>query len=264
MDTFGSDKTMFLEERQEKILELLAENGKVLVKELAEKFNVTEDSLRKDLGTLEQDGKLKRTYGGAVAIREKIHVAEANKRRMLDVEAKRKIAATAFKLIQPSDMIFMDISTINIALADLIARSNGEYKVVTNMIDVIDILSLNPKIDLLCVGGRINKSRDGFCGGITLELVSRLKPDIAFIGAVGVDVKSNSVSTYNIDEGVTKAKVIEVSKRAYIVAQSKKFSTDGNYNFSALDSISGIITDSKPKSEIIKAADNLGINIIYK
>ena len=97
---------MFLEERQEKILEILAETGKVLVKELAEKFGVTEDSIRKDLSTLEQDGKLKRTYGGAVAIREKIQVAEAAKRRTLDVDAKRKIAATAIKLIKPNDMIY--------------------------------------------------------------------------------------------------------------------------------------------------------------
>ena len=253
---------MFLEERQEKILELLEENGKVLVKELAEKFSVTEDSIRKDLAALEQDGKLKRTYGGAVVIREKLHVAEAIKRRTLDVEAKRKIAAAAFKLISPRDMIFLDISTINIALADLLIKSNNEYKVVTNMIDVMTILTLNPKIDVISIGGHINRSRDGFCGGMSYEYVSRLKPDISFIGAVGVDVKENSVSTYNIDEGITKAKVIQVSKRAYIVAQASKFSTDGNYNFSTLDSIAGIITDSKPKSDICNAAENHGINII--
>ena len=253
---------MFLEERQEKILEILAENGKVLVKELAEKFGVTEDSIRKDLGTLEQDGKLKRTYGGAVAIREKIHVAEANKRRTLDVEAKRKIAAVAFKLITPQDMVFLDVSTINIAIADLMSKSNNEYKVVTNMIDIISILSINPKVELLCIGGRINKSRDGFCGGIAYEYVSRLKPDIAFIGAVGVDVKENSASTYNVDEGITKAKLISVSKRAYIVAQMRKFSTDGNYNFTTLDTLSGVITDSRPKDDICKAANNLGIEII--
>lgn len=254
---------MFLEERQEKILELLAENGKVLVKELAEKFGVTEDSIRKDLSALETDGKLKRTYGGAVAIREKIHVAEANKRRTLDVEAKRKIAQIAFKLIKPNDMIFLDISTINIALADLMSKSGNDYKVVTNMIDVIEILSINPKIDLICIGGRINKSRDGFCGGMTYEYVSRLKPDIAFIGVVGVDVKENSASTYNIDEGITKSKVINVSKRAYIVAQMRKFSTDGNYNFTTLDSINGVITDFKPKSDIYKAAEETGIEIIF-
>ena len=254
---------MFLEERHEQILKMLSESGKVLVKELAEKFGVTEDSIRKDLGTLEQEGKLKRTYGGAVAIREKIHVMEANKRRTIDVEAKRKIAASAFKLIKPRDMIFLDISTINIAIAEIMARSEGEYKVVTNMLDIIAILARNPKVDLICIGGRINKSRDGFCGGMTYEYVSRLKPDIAFIGAVGVNVKENSVSTYNIDEGITKAKIIQVSKSSYIVAQARKFSTDGNYNFSTLDSIAGIITDVKPKTDICETASEYGIEIIW-
>ena len=159
-------------------------------------------------------------------------------------------------------MIFLDISTINIALADLISKANTEYKIVTNMIDVISILSINPKIDIICVGGRINKSRDGFCGGIAYEYVSRLKPDVAFIGSVGVNIKENSASTYNIDEGITKAKVIEVSKKAYIIAQKRKFSTDGNYNFTSLDSISGVITDSKPKPDICKAAEDIGIEII--
>ena len=255
---------MFLEERQEKILEILNEEGKVLVKELAEMFCVTEDSIRKDLSTLEMDGKLKRTYGGAIPIREKIHIDAANKRRMLDVEEKKKIAQIAFKLIQPGDMIFLDVSTINIALADLMTKSGNEFKIVTNMVDVISILANNPKIDLICLGGRINKSRDGFCGGMAYEYVSRIKPDISFIGAVGVDVKENSVSTYNIDEGITKTKVISVSKKAYIVAQMRKFSTDGNYNFATLDSLSGVITDSKPKKDICKAADNSGIEIIFE
>ena len=89
---------MFIEERQAKILELLERDGKVLVKELAEIFSVTEDSIRKDLSALELDGKLKRTYGGAVSIEQKLQMTEANKRRISDVEAKRKIAAAALRL----------------------------------------------------------------------------------------------------------------------------------------------------------------------
>ena len=156
----------------------------------------------------------------------------------------------------------LDISTINIIIAEIMSKSDMEYKVVTNMIDVITILARNPKIDLVCIGGKMNRSRDGFCGGITYEYVTRLKPDIAFIGAVGVNVKENSVSTYNIDEGITKAKVINVSKRAYIVAQARKFSTDGNYNFASLDSVAGLITDTKPTPDICKVAEECGIEII--
>lgn len=253
---------MFLEERQEQILELLAANGKVLVKELAERFGVTEDSIRKDLSTLELDGKLKRTYGGAVAIREKLHVMEANKRRTIDVEAKRKIAAAAFKLIEPSDMIYLDVSTINIALAELIVKSDSAFKVVTNMIDVLTLLSRNPKVDLIFVGGKINRSRDGFCDGLSTEMISRLKPDLAFIGVVGVDVKDNSVSTYQIEDGISKSKVIGVSKKSYIVAEARKFSTDGNYTFAHVDDFDGVITDSKPKSDLLRSAQELNVEII--
>ena len=253
---------MFLEERQEKILELLATNGKVLVKELAERFGVTEDSIRKDLSTLELDGKLKRTYGGAVAIREKLHVMEANKRRTIDVEAKRKIAAAAFKLIKPGDMIYLDISTINIVLAELIAKADNAFKVVTNMIDVLTILSRSPKVDLIFIGGKINRSRDGFCDGLASEMITRLKPDIAFIGVVGIDVKDNSVSTYQIEDGICKARVTDVSKKSYIVAEARKFSTDGNYTFAHVDDFDGVITDSKPKSDLLRSLNEHNVEII--
>lgn len=80
--------------------------------------------------------------------------------------------------------------------------------VVTNMIDILVVLARNPKIRLVFAGGKINKSRDGFWGGMTLDFISRLKPDIAFVGAVGVDVKENSVSTYDIEDGINKAAIV--------------------------------------------------------
>ena len=80
---------MFLEERQESIMNLLMRDGKVRVKDLSEMFEVTEDCIRKDLGALEKQGKLKRTYGGAVVLRENIHTMEVSKKRNTDIEAKR-------------------------------------------------------------------------------------------------------------------------------------------------------------------------------
>ncbi|MBR4696287.1 MAG: DeoR/GlpR transcriptional regulator, partial [Selenomonadaceae bacterium] len=118
------------------------------------------------------------------------------------------------------------------------------------------------KIRLVFAGGKINKSRDGFWGGMTLDFISRLKPDIAFVGAVGVDVKENSVSTYDIEDGINKAAIIRVSKRAYVVAEARKLSSDGNYNYTTLDTLSGLVTDSKPLPDICEAAANYGVEII--
>ncbi len=253
---------MFLEERQESIMAMLTRDGKVRVKELSEKFKVTEDCIRKDLGALEKQGKLKRTYGGAVVLRENLHTMEVSKRRNTDVEAKRRIAQAAVRLIHDKDMVFLDISTSNLAVAELLAKDQRELTVVTNMIDILVILAQNPKIRLVFAGGKINKSRDGFWGGMTMDFISHLKPDIAFVGAVGVDVKENSVSTYDIEDGINKAAIIRVSKRAYVVAEAKKLSADGNYNYATLDTLSGLITDSLPADDIRQAASDYGVEII--
>ncbi len=141
-------------------------------------------------------------------------------------------------------------------------KDQRELTIVTNMIDILIILARHPRIRVIFAGGKINKSRDGFWGGMTMDFISHLKPDIAFVGAVGVDVMENSVSTYDIEDGINKSRIIRVSKRAYVVAEAKKLSTDGNYNYATLDTLSGLITDALPDEKIRKAAADYGVDII--
>ncbi len=253
---------MFLEERQAKILEMLERNGKVLVKELAEIFSVTEDSIRKDLSTLELDGKLKRTYGGAVSIKEKLQMTEANRRRISDVEAKRKIAAAAVKLMQPQDLIFLDISTISIAIAQILEKTETPYKILTNMVDVLVMLARNPKINLFFAGGQINQSRDGFSDVLNMKFLSSFRPDISFIGSFGVDIKKNSLTSRDTAAGVHKARMIDLSKSSYVIAESRKIGVESTYSFATLDKVDGIITEAKLSDELTTAADKLGVQII--
>ena len=231
---------MFLEERQELIVRMVERDGKVKVKELSAKFKVTEDCIRKDLGSLERQGRLKRTYGGAVKLTQSVHMIEVSRHRHMDVDAKRRIAQAAVSLIQDKDMVFLDISTSNLALAELLMKSDRDLTVVTNMVDVLGVLARNPRIDLIFAGGQINRGRDGFWGGMTQEFIKRLKPDIAFVGAVGV----------------------AHSKRAYVVAEARKLSTDGNYDFTSLDALAGLITDTEPSPDIRAAAAELGVDIV--
>ena len=253
---------MFLEERHAKILEMLSKDGKVLVKELAEKFGVTEDSIRKDLSTLELDGKLRRTYGGAVSIAEKLQMTEANRRRISDVDSKRKIAAAAVKLMQPQDLIFLDISTISIAVAQILEKTDANYKILTNMVDVLVMLARNPKINLYFAGGQINQSRDGFSDGLNLEFISRFRPDVAFIGAFGVDIKKNSLTSRDTAGGIHKARMIEVSKTAYVIAESRKIGVESTYSFAKVSDVNGIITETQLSENLTTAAEKLGVRII--
>lgn len=253
---------MFLEERHAKILQMLNRDGKVLVKELAEIFGVTEDSIRKDLSSLELDGKLKRTYGGAVSIEEKLQMTEANRRRISDVEAKRKIAAAAVKLMQPQDLIFLDISTISIAVAQILEKTDANYKILTNMVDVLVMLARNPKIQLYFAGGLINPSRDGFSDVLNLEFISNFRPNISLIGTVGVDIKKNSLTSRDTVAGVHKARMIDLSKSSYVIAESRKIGIESTYSFATLDKVDGIITEAKLSDALTVAADKLGVQII--
>ena len=253
---------MFLEERHAQILEMLNRDGKVLVKELAEIFGVTEDSIRKDLSSLELDGKLKRTYGGAVTIEEKLQMTEANRRRISDVEAKRKIAIAAVKLMQPQDLIFLDVSTISIAVAQILEKADANYKILTNMVDVLVMLARNPKINLFFAGGQINQSRDGFSDALNLEFISRFRPDISFIGAFGVDIKKNSLTSRDTAGGIHKARMIELSKKNFIIAESRKIGTESTYSFATLEKIDGIITETKLPESLTTAAEKFGTKII--
>ena len=253
---------MFIEERQAKILSLLERDGKVLVKELAEMFAVTEDSIRKDLSALEMDGKLKRTYGGAVSIEQKLQMTEANKRRISDVEAKRKIAAAAFQLLRPNQLIFLDISTINIALAQLLEKTSARYRILTNMIDVLVMLARNPNIELLFAGGLLNQSRDGFSDALNLNFLSHFRPDISFMGTAAVHITKNSLSTNTPADGLHKARMIELSKFSCVLAEERKLNVEAGYCFAPLESVDALITDATVSPALTEKANKLGVKII--
>ena len=118
---------MFTEERQNAIEKCLREKGKVRVKELSEMFQVTEDCIRKDLKILENVGRLKRTYGGAILSQEYPLERNVVDRRMYNLDKKKVIAAKAFKLIKNNETIFLDVSTTNIELARLACCGCQQY-----------------------------------------------------------------------------------------------------------------------------------------
>ena len=149
---------MFTEERQSAIERCLRENGKVRVKELSEKFQVTEDCIRKDLKILENAGKLKRTYGGAILSQDYPLERDVVDRRNYHLDKKKTIASKAFKLIKNNETIFLDISTTNIELAKLLAASDMRVVVVSNMIDILQILASSKSITYKAA------SHDGGCG----------------------------------------------------------------------------------------------------
>ena len=169
---------MFVEERHALIIQELKENGRVKVKELSAKFKVSEDLIRKDLALLAQQGKLKKTYGGAVLVKENVHREFATQRKSINLVAKQKIAQKALSLIKDDYVVFLDISTINIELAYLIAKSDLKAIIVTNMLEIVNILAKS-NIRVIFIGGEFDFGKDGFVGSLTIEMLKNFRFDLA-------------------------------------------------------------------------------------
>lgn len=252
---------MLARERQNKIVEMVNADGSVLVKELSELFDVTEDSIRKDLSLLERKGLLMKTYGGAVKNRVNTHELYVSQRKGKNVEEKREIARKAFDLIEEGDVVYLDISTINIELIKLIVEANLNITVVTNMIDVMLSFTASSETNFVFIGGKLNKGRDGFIGAYTNKQLAEFNFDKAFIGIVGVDLDRNKVYTYATDDAFTKKAIMDSSEASYMIMENRKFSREGNYRFANVDDFVGVVLDEKPGEEIMQKLERYDIKI---
>jgi DeoR/GlpR family transcriptional regulator of sugar metabolism len=254
---------LFAEERIEKIVWLLNENQKVVVKELSKRFEVTEDCIRKDLKILEKQGIIKRTYGGGVLRRPNApYNDDILSRNNINLDGKLKIAEKAFELIKSRETIFLDISSTNILIADKIAKGNKKLVVITNMIDIIRTFSKCDHVEVIGTGGIFNKQVNGFVGSTTIESIERYKVNRAFIGSCGVNMFDKSVTTTDIEDGNTKKAIICSGKKVYLVMENKKFYYDGTYKFADIYDVDAIIVDEMPDELICNELEKINVGLI--
>lgn len=254
---------MFAEERQLVIAELVAETGRVTVSELAVRFTVTSETIRRDLSVLEADRQLRRVHGGAVA-RDRMSLAEASvdERRGQHLEEKARIAAAALALIPRSGSIVLDAGTTTERLAELLsewspAAPGDELLVITNALPIAVSLAGNDAIALHLLGGRVRGLTRAAVGRPTIEALEALRPDIAFVGANGVHADFG-FSTPDTAEAAVKSAIVRSARRVVALADSSKLDTETLMRFAALHDVDALITDAAPSvalSAALAAAD---------
>lgn len=252
---------MFIEERQEAIIRTLHEKGKVKVRELSETFQVTDDCIRKDLKCLENAGHLKRTYGGAILSQDYPLERDVIDRRNVNVEKKCIIAQKALDIIKDNETIFLDISTTNIKLAELLAEKHRHVVVVSNMIDILQTLARCPSITAVGTGGIMYRTVNGFMGAAAIEVIKNYSFDRAFVGTCGLDITDFSISTLGVEDGLTKKAALLSSRHKYIVMEKDKFYFNDSYKFAHFDDIDGIITDEAPDPATISVLESAGVKL---
>lgn len=246
-----------------KILEILQQNEKVEVSELAEMFKASEMTIRRDLNYLAKEYNVTRTYGGAILPKSGspiVKMGTFDEKRISHREAKLKIAKKAASLIQFRQRIFIDAGSTTRNIAKHLKDENKNV-VVANNIEVVEACLQYEQVSTIMLGGVMIRISKCSSGDIAERQILNYPLDIAFIGAAAVGSDGRLYDGYS-PEARFKGRVFEVAKEVYVLVDSSKFNTYDLNSFAILNQVTGIITDGGIDKGSIKLLKKYNTNLI--
>lgn len=251
-----SPRRLSREERQKRLLQIARTEGSVRINALAETFDVTAETVRRDLDELCGRGWLHRTYGGAAAL-SLTHEPQVSERQRRHVEERRRIGRYAADLVDPGDAIFVDCGSTTAFFARALAARAIKVTVVTNCIPVATELGVADEIRVILCPGEYVAREGGVYGSAVLDFIRRYTADKAFIGAGGLTVEGPAdADTRSVS---IKRVMLERSRRAILLVDSSKFDLHQLELIGPLSSVSDVISDRPPGSKLASALVRVGV-----
>lgn len=236
----------FAQERQALIEQVLREQGRVEVTDLALRFGVSEDSIRRDIRLLAARGIARKTHGGAVAL----HLAPllASERNEVAASAKRAIAAAALAHVQPHQTLFIDGGSTTLAFARALcaAETLRPLTVVTACFDVFAALVGDTQLRLVLAGGRWDPATRVFTGAQGLETLRGYRADLALLGACALHPRLGLTST-EAEDAAIKRVMIDASALRIVLADASKLGTVAPHAVCPLSALDRVICDALPE-----------------
>ncbi len=229
-------------ERQQRLIEIISRQPGIRVPELARLLDVSEGTIRNDLRSLSQAGRLKRVRGGAVANGQHPQSPAFVARARVSEEAKRRIARWAAELVEDGDTLLFDASTTVYYLADFL-KDRRNLTVVTNGIEIARSLAQNPSNNVILLGGTMRADGTSVSGTLSHKLLEDLYIKTAFLSCTGITLEAGLMEVH-LDEAQLKRKMIQVAKSVVALIDSSKFGKIDLTPFAALEQITHIFTDS--------------------
>ncbi|MGD9929267.1 MAG: DeoR/GlpR family DNA-binding transcription regulator [Mangrovibacterium sp.] len=251
---------MLPNQRREKILEMIREDGHAKVLQLSKIFKVTEVTIRQDLEKLEKDGFVEREHGGAYLKNIGLNVKNIALQNQENLTEKAAIAQKALEFIHDGDTIILDSGSTTTEIAKLISGFKN-LTVITNSLNIALILGADPEINLVLTGGEFKAPTLSLTGQKAADFFNDLHVDKLFLATAGITLKSGL--TYpSISDICVKRAMIESANAVYLVADSTKIGKSSFASLGALSLIDYLITDSKIKQEEIEMLQKNDIKMI--
>jgi ribose transport system substrate-binding protein len=247
-------------ERRQRILSMLADRASVKVSTLAELFDVSETTIRNDLSALEEENKLQRVHGGAVALSQ-LTTPPPNgiSAQFVNAEAKKRIAHWAADMVEDGDSILLDASTTVLSMAPYLQKYRS-LTIVTNGIDVARILAENPSNTVVLIGGVVTPGGASVTGVMGSRMLEGLHFNSAFISCVGLSLDAG-LTERNFEEARLKQQMLAATHRVVALVDSSKFGKVSLAPFASFSNISYLVTDSDADPAMISAVQEKGISV---
>lgn len=248
-------------ERRNAILEKLQVERRVVVSELSALYDVSEETIRRDLDKLENDGYAIKSYGGAVINENSNLDLPYNVRKNTNVLGKQKIASLIGEMIHDGDNIMLDASSTAVAIAKAI-KNKKDLTVITNSLEIALELLETPGCNVISTGGLATGSSFALVGSVTDKTIRSYYVDKAIISCKGINMYAGFTES---DErhANNKASMFYMAKTKILAIDSSKFNKIAFAKIGDLKEISRIVTDKKPEEEWLQKFEELGVECIF-
>ncbi len=240
-------------------MRIAREDGRVLVEALALRFDVTPQTIRKDLNDLCAARMLSRVHGGAVVGSGRENL-EYEARRTLAAPQKAAIGRAAARLIPDGASLFINIGTTTEAVSEALIERPG-LMVITNNINVANRMRLYPQTEVVIAGGVVRGSDGGIVGEAAVDFIRQFKVDFAIIGASALDI-DGALLDFDFREVKVAQAIIENARHVILVADASKFDRTAPVRIGHLRQIHSFITDRCVQPSIRRLCADLGIALI--
>lgn len=248
-------------ERRNSILEKLQDEKKVVVSELSQFYSVSEETIRRDLEKLHQDGLCIKSYGGAVINENTNSDMPYNVRNKRNIEGKQKIAEIIAGLIEDGDHIMLDGSSTAVSIAKVI-KNKERLTVVTNSVEILMVLSDVSGWNVISTGGVLKEGYLALVGQKTIDSISKYNVKKTIISCKAFNLEQG-FSDSNDDFAGAKEMMIQCAQQKILAVDSSKFGKQGFITVGELSDIDIIVTDKKPEEKYLKGILNKGIQCLY-
>ena len=252
---------MFAKERQNCIAALLKADGAVMVSDLVQRFDVSVETVRRDLLTMEKEGLLARVHGGAVNVTQMMPYHPLSHRNLEQNDQKDALARTAAALVQDGDYIAIGCGSTPTHFARALMAQRHNLTVVTYSLEIFEILRAAPDFRLILLGGQFVPEENSFFGQLTLDMLSSLRVQKAFVFPSAISLE-HGICGYEETLYPMQRKLLTSCDRAFILADSSKFERTALFKVSDMRPEYTYVTDPELPDRLRQLYKENGLTVI--